>query len=279
MRVLKILNNNALLAIDENENEFVFLGNGVGFANKVGKEYVAPTNDKKFILSSTVDRSKTVEEIIETVSPEFIEISGEIIAVAEEKFDEVDPKILLPLADHIAFALERIEKKMEISNPFTRELELLFPEEYEIGKRGRDIIKAKTGIEINAAEISYITLHIHSAIAASHVSVSIQVVELIQSFIKELKDLYGIKIDEGSFSYNRFVTHVRYMMARIAEHETIDLDMNEYAKNNFGFSYEKAEILVEKLQVLLDAEIPQVENGYLALHIERIIKTAIEKEV
>ncbi len=278
MRVLKILNNNALLACDDTQTEYVFLGNGVGFKNKADTEFKPTEYYKKFILSSNIDRTKTSDEIINTISPHFIEISAGIISFAEEKFCEVDPNILLPLADHIAFAIERIEKKMDISNPFTKELRLLFPEEYEVALKGKSLILDKTGIEINDDEISYITLHIHSAISASHISVSLQIAKFIQDFIHEIGQECGITINENSFTYSRLMTHMRYMIARVTKKERLDLNMNDYCKTNFKFSYEKAEYLTKEIGKLLNLNIQEVEIGYLALHIERIIKSTLEDD-
>ena len=52
--------------------------------------------------------------------PVFIEIASDIIRFAQEQFDHVDTKILLPLADHIDFAIKRIQENVNMSNPFTR---------------------------------------------------------------------------------------------------------------------------------------------------------------
>ncbi len=278
MRVLKILNNNALLAVDDNQVEYVFLGSGIGFNNKNGAEFISKEDTKKFILSSNIDRDKSSVEIVNSVEPHFIEISAEIITLAEEKFGEVDENILLPLADHIAFAIERIEKKMDISNPFTKELQLLFPDEFEVALKGKQIILDKTGIDINADEVSYITLHIHSAISTSHISLSLQMAKFIQDFIADLGQECGIKISDGTLSYSRFMTHMRYMIARVTRKERLDLNMNDYCKQNFKFSYDKAEYLTREIGKLLKLEIKDVEVGYLALHIERVIQAAINNE-
>ena len=38
MIVKKILNNNLVLALDQNEREHIIIGKGIGFTNTVGKE-------------------------------------------------------------------------------------------------------------------------------------------------------------------------------------------------------------------------------------------------
>lgn len=273
MKVIKILNNNALLAIDNDGEEYVYLANGIGFANKINTQFKPIEDQKRYKLSSDDKKTKDIEEI----DSKYIEISSKILSIAEVRFKEVDEKILLPLADHIAFAIERIQKNMDIVNPFKTEIQLLFPEEFEVAKKGSELISQQTGIEINEDEISYITLHIHSAISSEHVSLSMQIIQAMNKFIKELEAKFNIEISNTSLAYARFTTHMRYMVARIHRGEHLDLDMDEYTKERFPVSYENAKNLINRIGELMKCNIDTVEIGYLALHIERITKSENKK--
>ena len=126
--IVKVLNNNTLLALKDNQ-EVIFLGKGIGFKKKVGELFQPDEQCQEYALVEKGNGKRNIEKDIVSINPIFIEIASEIIRLAKIQFDHVDEKILLPLVDHIEFAISRLENKMEINNPFTKDIELLFPEE------------------------------------------------------------------------------------------------------------------------------------------------------
>lgn len=212
MKVIKILNNNALLAIDENNIEYVYMAKGIGFQNKVNSELIDVEGQKQYKLSN---ESKNKKELTEHIDMKYVELSAQILSLVQNKFPNADENILLPLADHIAFTMHRIEQKIEIINPFVADIKLLFLEEFAIAKQGGQLIKEQLGIEVNDDEISYITMHIHSSITAEHVDLSLKIVSVIKYFVSGIEDECGMKINYDSITYTRFVTHIKFMVSMI----------------------------------------------------------------
>lgn len=268
--VVKVLNNNALLARKETQNqEVIFLGNGVGWNRKPKERFDELPNAKVYELQKETDKGPSLQ-IVNSVDPMFLEISGEIIALAQTHFPDLDTNILLPLADHIAFAIERIKSDMDIANPFANDIRLLFPEEYEIAKTGQSIIQTYSGYLVSEDELGYITLHLHAARSDEKVDQSMLVAVIVNESIKEIEAECAIKIDIRSLAYSRLLMHMKYMLARLASGERLNLDMEEYTKTNFPYAYETAKHICAKIQTVLHKPVPTIEIGYLALHIERI---------
>ena len=204
---------------------------------------------------------RNIEKDIVSINPIFIEIASEIIRLAKIQFDHVDEKILLPLVDHIEFAISRLENKMEINNPFTKDIELLFPEEYKIALKGREIIEKYTQ---------------YSAISTSKTTESIQVMEVIRENIDQLRKDLRITIDENSISYTRLMNHLKYLLLRLDTKEKLQMDISDFTKTKFPFAYEQATNMCQQLSKVLDKEIPETEIGYLALHLERILSLELK---
>ncbi|MFW2490529.1 PRD domain-containing protein [Clostridium chromiireducens] len=277
-RVIKALNHNSVLAIDSDTNkEFILLGKGVGFGKKVNERMEAPENAQIYLLQQETSRGST-KEIINNIEPEVLEIASNIIMEAEKKFEKVDKNILCPLADHIAFAIKRIKNNEHISNPLTADIRALFPEEYEVACKGKDIIKEIEGIDINEDEIGYIALHIHSSLGNEKVSQAMETAMLVRDCITTIEQNIGKKINIDSLSYNRLMSHIKYMAARTLKGETIKLDMNDYIRERFPKSFEIAADICRKLGSELNREIKPVEIGYLAMHIERVFTDELEIE-
>ena len=269
-RVIKALNHNGVLAIDTDmHNEYILLGKGIGFGKKVNERMEAPENTQIYLLQKETDRGST-KEIINNIEPEFLEIASKIIMEAEKKFEKVDKNILCPLADHIAFAIKRIKNNEQISNPLTQDIRALFSEEYEVARKAKDIIKEAEGVEISDDEVGYIALHIHSSLGNEKISQAMETAILVRDCITSIEQNIGKTIDIESLSYNRLMSHIKYMAARTLKGEPIKLDMNDYIKERFPESFEIAEDICRKLGSELNKEIKEVEIGYLAMHIERV---------
>jgi len=269
-RVIKALNHNGVIAIEmDTLKEYILLGKGIGFGKKVNERMEAPENAHIYLLQKETERGPS-KELINDIDPEILEIASSIITEAEKKFTKVDENILCPLADHIAFAVKRIENNEQISNPLTQDIRALFPEEYEVACKGKDIIKEIKGIDINEDEISYIAIHIHSSLGNEKVSQAMEIAMLVRACITSIEDRIGKEIDIESLSYNRLMSHIKYMAARILKGETIKLDMNDYISERFPKSFEIAEEICRKLGRELKKDFKEVEIGYLAMHIERV---------
>jgi len=276
-RVIKALNHNGVLAIDMDTNkEHILLGKGIGFGKKVNERMEAPEDTHIYLLQQETERGST-KEIINNIEPKFLEIASTIIMEAQKKFKEVDENILCPLADHIAFAVKRIKNNEHISNPLTPDIRALFSEEYEVACKGKDIIKEVVDVEINEDEIGYIALHIHSSLGNEKISQAIEMAMLVRDCITSIEKNIGKTIDIKSLSYNRLMSHIKYMTARTLKGETLKLDMNDYIKERFEKSFEIAEDICKRLGSELNKKIKEVEIGYLAIHIERVFSDELKE--
>ena len=180
------------------------------------------------------------------MDPEFLEIADEVIREAEKVFGKVDRRIMIPLADHISFAVSRIRNQEQISNPLTDDIRVLFHNEFQAASVLRDILQKRMQITIDEHEIGYVALHIHS------------------------------KIDVISLSYNRLMNHIKYMVARAMTGEDLRINMNEYIESKFPEAYMTAKKVCDMLGKSIGKELDEMEIGYLAMHIERIYSEEIK---
>ena len=276
-RVTKALNHNAILAVKENSTkEYLLLGKGIGFGKKV-TEYVKPEEDIRIYALKSDSEQGNAREMVRDMNPVYLEISNAILEKAEEEFGKIDRSILFPMADHIAFAVERIKKGEQISNPLTQDIQVLFYKEYKIAQLAEDLIKQEEGIDIDEDEIGYIALHVHSSICDENVSDAMQIAAAVRECIAMIEDETGSKIDVQTLSYNRLMNHVKYMAARGMTGEELKLDINEYIEKQFPNSFQIADAVCKHLSRALSIELPEVEVGYLAMHIERVCASEIKK--
>lgn len=274
-RVRKALNHNTLIAISmENNQEYLVIGKGIGFGKKVSERFEIPENIEctVYSLHEQTERGKAME-LIKGIEPVYLEIAGKVLAKSEEVFGKIDKRILFPMADHIAFAVQRIRANEQISNPLTDDIRALFHMEYKTAECVKDILWEMLQVEIDEHEIGYIALHIHSAIEDENVALSMQIAMAVRECIRMIEEETGQTIDVMSLSYNRLMNHIRYMVARAIKGEKLKLNMNDYMSVKFPKSFWMATEVCKQLEKQLHRTSPldEVEIGYLAMHIERVL--------
>lgn len=269
-RISRVLNHNGVIAINmENNQEYVLLGKGVGFGKKVSERFEAPEECTIYSLMETTERGNA-SELVKSVAPEYLEVANEILNEAAKVFGDLDRRILFPMADHIAFAVERIKNNEQISNPLTDDIKVLFYSEYKVAAKLKDILNKRLNILIDEHEIGYVALHIHSAIVDENVSVAMQMAEAVRECVSLIEEKKEEKIDIMSLAYNRLMNHVKYMVARALQGEDLKLNMNDYMEVKFPDSFSLAMTVCDHLSNNLKVQLKETEIGYLAMHIERV---------
>ena len=153
-RVSKVLNNNGVIAIDMDENkEYVILGKGVGFGKKVSQRFDKPEGCATYRLEQETERG-SAKELVKGIEPEYLEIADAILTESQKVFgDSIDRGILFPLADHISFAVARIRRNEQISNPLTEDIKVLFYSEFKVAETLKTILRERLQIEIDDHEV------------------------------------------------------------------------------------------------------------------------------
>ena len=270
-RITKILNHNSFMGIEsKNNQECLIMGKGVAFGKKVGQTVSITGDARVYSLKELTDRGEA-REIIKSVSPLCLELANEVLNQAEEEFGKVDRSILFTMADHLDFAVRRIQNGEQISNPLTDDIRIMFYKEYKVAGCIRDLLKEKLGIRIDEHEIGYIALHVHAAIVDENVSQAMEIARTVRECICMVEEETGKSIDVMSLSYNRLMNHVRYMVARAIHGEKLKMSLNDYMSVKFPGPYMTAEKICRKMEKSLKLPIPDIEIGYLAMHLERMM--------
>lgn len=270
-RITKILNHNSFMGIgSKNDQECLIMGKGVAFGKKVGQTVSVTGDARVYSLKELTDRGEA-KDIIKSVSPLCLELANEVLDQAEEEFGKVDRSILFTMADHLDFAVRRIQNGEQISNPLTDDIRIMFYKEYKVAGCIRDLLKEKLGIRIDEHEIGYIALHVHAAIVDENVSQAMEIARTVRECICMVEEETGKSIDVMSLSYNRLMNHVRYMVARAIHGEKLKMSLNDYMSVKFPGPYMTAEKICRKMEKSLKLPIPDIEIGYLEMHLERMM--------
>lgn len=137
MRILKKINNNIALCVDDNERSLIAIGTGIGF-----ESCPYELKDLDIIQRTFYDVDTMYYNLISELSVEILEVSAKIVDIARSKItSELSPNIVFTLADHINFAIERLNKSMNIRTPLYNDVQYLYEIEYGLGEMAVKIIQ------------------------------------------------------------------------------------------------------------------------------------------
>ncbi|MDK8201037.1 PRD domain-containing protein [Enterococcus faecalis] len=276
MKIKKVLNQNAVLVLDEGQ-EKVAVGKGVGF-NKTKNDVLSQQLvERMFVMEP--EGLKKLQVLLSQIEDKYFLASEEIIQHAETVLGEkLNEHINIGLSDHIAFAAENIQNNIIVRNKLLSEIEILYSEEFAIAQWAVEYLTQTLEIPFSYDEAGYIAIHIHSARSGrTDNSKSIREVTIVSEIIYLIEQELAIDIhdDKNSLSYSRLVNHLRLFIHRFQQNQyaVLDEEILEVAKKKYAESYE----ISKKVQVLLmrnfHYQVPNEELGYLSIHIERLRMT------
>ena len=107
MKIIKVINNNVVSALDKDAEEVVIMGKGIGFRAKPGQIVDEKQVEKTFRLD---DKKSTGQfaRLVERLPVEYLKVSDQIITYAKNNIGlKLHQSIYLTLTDHISFVIER----------------------------------------------------------------------------------------------------------------------------------------------------------------------------
>lgn len=270
-RIIKVLNNNSILVLHEQrKKEYILLGNGIGFGKKTFQKVENISNAKIYSLV-TRQKEQSVIKTINSINPLFIEATAKIIDDAEKEFGKINKGILLPLADHISLAIKRAKDNAQLANPLNADIKLMFEREFSIALKAKDNLKSLTGYEISDSEAGFIALHIHAGLTGDQVADTLNITRIINESMAIIEKNFENQISKQSLGYNRLMSYLYYIVARVLKDEEAKLDINDYIINKYPKSSKVAKEVCLYIEKQLKKDLLQDELGFLAIHIEKIL--------
>ncbi|ASB87591.1 PRD domain-containing protein [Bacillus sonorensis] len=272
MKIKKILNNNALVVKDHDEEKIV-LGSGIAFQKKKNDIVDRSKIEKIFVMKDSTEY-RQFEKILKTLPEDHIQLAEEIISHAEKELGiKINERIHVAFSDHLSFAIERLSKGMVIKNPLLDEVKVLYTKEFQIGRWAKALIKERLHIDIPEDEVANIALHIHTAKTnAGDMTKTLDLTTMIRDIIAIIENRLNITIKDETISYERLVTHLRFAIQHIEAGETfyeLDADMIELIKKKFRQAFLCAREIGEFVKKEYGFEFPEKELCYISMHIQR----------
>ena len=274
MIVKKILNNNLVLALDQNEREHIIIGKGIGFTNTVGKELRSTNIEKIFVLKSK-ENTRLYLEMLKNNSSKNIQIITDVIEEINKKMNEkLDEKIYITLSDHLIFAIERYKNNIILQNKMLWEIKNFYPTEYKIAKEALLKLNEYLNIDLPDEEAGNIAFHIVNAQTEKlNMENTISSIKILKDIFNIIQIFYKKQINSESVNYLRFVTHFQFFIQRILDGKMLDSkDTFLYEQVVLGYpeAFKCSMRIKDYIQKTLNAEITKEEILYITVHIVRI---------
>lgn len=271
MKIIKKINNNVALAKDQKGNELIVFGRGVGF----------PAMPYELTDLSVVDRTfYDVNDkyiyLLREVPEELILAADDIAKEAREELEcELNPNLPFLLADHLNYVIHH-SSSVAIHTPLAYDVRHLYPQEYAIAHRGRQMLREKLKVDLPESETISIALHLLNAEAGnSNMHSTIENLRVITELTELVEHYFDIRIDRESYSYSRFVMHLRYLVQRIKKGEPMPEDpatveLFRSIRIEYPEDYDCSQLALAYLAKNWDWHCTRDEQLYLILHIHRV---------
>lgn len=277
MQVVKVLNNSLVLAVNENGEEVILMGKGIGYKKSIGEKIVSSQIEKIFELKDKKLKRDMIRLAIDTKSIYF-EIANQIIQYAIDKYEmKILDYLYLSLTDHISFCVKRVLDGVVISNYYVREMQRLNPKEFDVGCYAIQVIQDRTGVEIPKDEIGNIAFHfINGQVDHPFNELSLKMEKITRNILHIVKLHFHLVYNENDFAYSRFITHAQLLAQRIVSNQMIESSEKDVLVESVKNSCKEEFLCVERINMYLEKEfnitLTDQEQMYLTIHIHRILE-------
>ena len=299
VRVVKVFNNNVVLAAEEDGRLVVFTGRGLGFQKRPGDHLEAARVVQRFVPEDSRDPSNFAQLVSAIPHVHLVLADSLLTTVQAEGLLGSDPgsTTLVALADHLTFALTRLREGIDLTYPLRAEIAHLYPMEMAAGDRIIELVNAhladgtlaldpdgdtgtvrQTPVRstrgLPPGEAVAVALHlVNAGLATGDLAATYRMTGMINQVFEVIESFYARPFPRESVNAARFITHLRYFFVRATQSRQVVETSRELAGAIIA-AYPRSHACAVKVRRLLELRlghpITESETAYLTLHVARL---------
>lgn len=276
MKVIKAINNNNLCVLDDNGREQIVSGKGIGFGKKYG-DTVDPSQIQKTYLITDSELQKKMISLLKEIPSEYMIFTNNMVEYIKEVFPlKLNESLLVTLSDHIAFAIDRKKNGIEFANPLIDSIKESYPQELSLGEYCVEQMREQLGIEMSRDEAGFIAMHIINARLDTKMNDVYDITKMINGCIEISEYYYSEKFNRDDASYERFVTHLKYLAQRLIKNKPLPKSLSDddvfvsMIKKTCNKHYKCALCIQEYIMKTYQKTITEDELITLTIHLKKV---------
>ncbi|MEO1772465.1 PRD domain-containing protein [Candidatus Enterococcus ferrettii] len=279
MKIKQSYNNNIVLAINENGDEAIVVGTGIGFSKKFG-DIVDETKIKKIYYSREDSIKKFDAEVLELANLDVLVFVERALEEIEEQLKiTVYSSLFVSLVEHLNNLLQE-GSYLEEEHPLRWIVKRVYPETYEISKQIYKDYCQQFKIEIPSSEVVAISLHIINGIQKNTMPDTLENTQTINEILRVLEFSGNFNMNKKDIDYSRFVTHLEFLLNRLRSnnkfsgegYDTINLEIYQSIFTSLENDDRIMNILEKILMILRKkyGELSEAEKLFLLIHLFKL---------
>ena len=278
MEILKVLNNNVVIVLNEENEEVILMGNGLGFQMKPGSEVNTEKVEKIFKLENQME-SEQIKQLFAEIPEEIIDISYKILSDAKETLNkELNESYFIAIADHIHSSIQRYQKNIQVKNFLLWDIKRFFSTELEIARKAIQMVNEQLHVSLTDDEAGFLALHITNAQIDNQNEDAISLTQLMEEILTVIKYTLRISFAENDIYFQRFITHLKFFTEQVLKSDAAPQAEDQVQNELFELvtsQYPEAFVATKKVAELLENRrnytMSKDEKVYITIHLARIL--------
>lgn len=273
MKVIKSINNNIAICLDNNQRELVAFGKGIGYP-KTPYELT----DLSFIESTYYGVDTRYYDMLTQIPEKTLSFVQKMIEKIQIQTGySFGSNIVFILADHIDFAVKRCRTHTYVPLPYSYDIEYEYPKMLNAAKWIIQNVEKKYRVHFQDGEVSVIAMHLieclnyqkNNEIIKSNKTID----QIIEDMTQIIENYFTIQIKRSGYNYFRFKNHVKYLMKRLENHEEYH-DDNSIMLSKMRREFPNIDLCVAQIDQYINKRIGNKCNNdellYLFIHVNRL---------
>lgn len=275
MEIVRVFNNNVVLAREAPGREVVLTGRGVGFRARPGQPVDESRVVRRFVPADAMDASGFAALVAE-ISPEHVALADDALEVAHARLGNlVGSAILVAIADHLSFAIKRARQGIDADYPLQVEVAHLYPDEFAAAQSMLAVVNARLDAPLPDDEAVALTMHlVNASFVSGNLAPTYRMTEVLRQVFDVVEQSLGQAFDRHGVNAARFVTHLRYFFVRLNDRRQI-VEHRQAVEEAVAAAYPEANQIARRIQAMLELRLEEPvsedEVTYLTMHVARLM--------
>lgn len=278
MEILKVLNNNVVIVLNEENEEVILMGNGLGFQMKPGSEVNTEKVEKIFKLENQME-SEQIKQLFAEIPEEIIDISYKILSDAKETLNkELNESSFIAIADHLHSSIQRYQKNIQVKNFLLWDIKRFFSTELEIARKAIQMVNEQLHVSLTDDEAGFLALHITNAQIDNQNEDAISLTQLMEEILTVIKYTLRISFAENDIYFQRFITHLKFFTEQVLKSDAapqaedqVQNELFELVTSQYPEAFEATKKVAELLENRRHYTMSKDEKVYITIHLARIL--------